>query len=130
MSPFAVFFMRQFFLGINKELEDEAMIDGANWYVIFFRILVPIVSTAMTTLALVTFIGFMNEYLWPLIIARSEETRTLTVAMGVFRAQRPQAGEDWGGLMAGYSLSVIPPLLLLIFFGKKIVNSIRFSGIK
>jgi multiple sugar transport system permease protein len=106
------------------------MIDGANWFTVYFRIIMPITSAAMVTLTLVTFIGFMNEYLWPLLVARSAETRTITVAMSIFRAQRPQGGEDWGGLMAGYSLAVVPPLLLLILFGKKIVDSIRFTGIK
>jgi multiple sugar transport system permease protein len=130
MSPFAVFFMRQFYIGINRDLEDCAMIDGANWFTVYFRIIMPITSAAMVTLTLVTFIGFMNEYLWPLLVARSAETRTITVAMSIFRAQRPQGGEDWGGLMAGYSLAVVPPLLLLILFGKKIVDSIRFTGIK
>jgi multiple sugar transport system permease protein len=130
MSPFAVFFMRQFYLGINKELEDSAMIDGANWFTIYFRIIIPLTTSAMFTLALVIFIGFMNEYLWTLIIGRTTETRTLTVALAVFRSQRPSGGEDWAGMMAGYSLAVIPSLLLLIFFGKKIVNSIRFTGIK
>lgn len=130
MSPFAVFFMRQFYLGISRDLEDSAMIDGANWFTIFFRIVAPITLPAMFTLALVTFIGFTNEYLWPLIVARIPEARTLTVAMAFFRTQRPQGGEDWGGLMAGYTLAILPSLLLLILFGKKIVNSIRFTGIK
>lgn len=130
MSPFAVFFMRQFFLGVNRELEEAAMIDGASWFTIYFRVVLPLMTPAMTTLAIITFIGYMNEYLWPMTVARAPETQVLTVALGIFRQQTPQGGKDWTGLMAGNALATVPALLMLVFFGRRIVNSIQFTGIK
>jgi multiple sugar transport system permease protein len=72
----------------------------------------------------------MNEYLWPMIVARAPETQVLTVALGIFRQQTPQGGKDWPGLMAGNALAALPALALILFFGRKIVDSIQFTGLK
>jgi multiple sugar transport system permease protein len=130
MTPYAVFFLRQFFLGINRELEEAAYIDGAGKLKIFLKIIVPISSSSLATLAVITFIGQWNDYMWPLIVGKDEKVRLLTVALGVFRSQTPQGNPDWGGLMAGTTLAIIPTLILFIIFGKKIVNSINFSGFR
>jgi multiple sugar transport system permease protein len=130
MTPYAVFFLRQFFLGINRELEEAAHIDGASKLRIFFRIIVPISSTSLTTLAVISFITQWNDYMWPLIVGKDERVRLLTVALGVFRSQTPQGNPDWGGLMAGTTLAIVPTLVLFIVLGKKIVNSINFSGFR
>lgn len=130
MTPFAVFFMRQFFLGINREIEEAAFIDGANRYRVFARIIVPISAAPIATLALLTFITQWNDYLWPRLVAPREDMRLLTVALGVFRAQTPQASPDWSGLMAATTVSAIPIIILLILAGKRVVNSIGFTGIK
>jgi multiple sugar transport system permease protein len=130
MTPYAVFFLRQFFLGINRELEEAAYIDGAGRLRIFFRIIVPISSTSLTTLAVISFINQWNDYMWPLIVGKDEKVRLLTVALGVFRSQTPQGSPDWGGLMAGTTLAIVPTMILFIVFGKKIVNSINFSGFR
>jgi multiple sugar transport system permease protein len=81
-------------------------------------------------LSVITFITQWNDYMWPLIVGKDEKVRLLTVALGVFRSQTPQGSPDWGGLMAGTTLAIIPTLLLFIIFGKKIVNSINFSGFR
>jgi multiple sugar transport system permease protein len=130
MTPYAVFFLRQFFLGINRELEEAAYIDGAGKLKIFFKIIMPISSSSLATLAVITFIGQWNDYMWPLIVGKDEKVRLLTVALGVFRSQTPQGNPDWGGLMAGTTLAIIPTLILFTIFGKKIVNSINFSGFR
>jgi multiple sugar transport system permease protein len=130
MTPFAVFFMRQFYLSLNKDLEEAAMIDGATSFGIFWRIALPLIRGPLLTLALLVFIGAWNEYLWPLLVGRNEEVRVLTVALGVFKSQRPQGAPDWSGLMAGTVVSMIPTLFLFIFFGRKVVDSIQFSGFK
>jgi multiple sugar transport system permease protein len=130
MTPFAVFFLRQFFLGINRELEEAAYIDGAGKLRIFFKIILPISSTSLATLSVITFITQWNDYMWPLIVGKDEKVRLLTVALGVFRSQTPQGSPDWGGLMAGTTLAIVPILILFIVFGKKIVNSINFSGFR
>lgn len=130
MTPFAVFFLRQFFMGISKELEEAAFLDGAGKATTFIRIILPLSQTALVTLGVITFITTWNDYMWPLIVGKKENLRTLTVALGIFRSQTPQGNPDWGGLMAGAILAIVPPLGILVAFGRKIVDSIGFSGIK
>jgi multiple sugar transport system permease protein len=130
MTPFAIFFLRQFFLGISREIEEAAMIDGAGHFRIFFRIILPMSSAPITTLALLTYIGSWNEYLWPLLVGQEEHVRVLTVALGVFKSQTPQGAPDWAGLMAATLVAALPILLLFLVFGKRVVNSIGFTGIK
>lgn len=130
MTPFAVFFLRQFFLGISREVEEAAIIDGASHLRIFFRIIMPMSSAPVATLAILTFINAWNEYFWPLLVAQNDNVRVLTVALGVFRSQTPQGSPDWAGLMAAALVSAIPIVVLFMVFGRRVVNSIGFSGIK
>ncbi len=130
MTPFAVFFLRQFFLGINREIEEAAQIDGVSLFGIFWRIVVPLSGPPLATLGILTFIATWNEYLWPLLVGQDENVRVLTVALGVFRSQTPQGAPDWSGLMAGALLSILPSIALFVALGKRAINSIQFSGIK
>lgn len=130
MTPFAVFFLRQFFLGVNREVEEAALMDGADVPTVFFKVVLPMTVPAITTLAVITFISSWNNYMWPLIVANKETVRVLTVALGVFRSQTPQGAPDWTGLMAATTLAIIPTFLLFIFAGRKILDSIQFSGFK
>lgn len=130
MTPFAVFFMRQFFLGLNTELEEAALLDGATKFGVFWRIALPLMRGPLLTLAVLTFIGSWNDYLWPLLVGRDESVRVLTVALGIFRQQTPQGAPDWAGLMAGAGLTIVPTLILFIFFGRRVVDSVQFSGFK
>lgn len=130
MTPFAIFFLRQFFLGINREVEEAAMIDGAGHLRIFFRIIMPMAAAPIATLALLTYVTSWNDYFWPLLVAQEESVRVLTVGLGVFKAQSPQGSPDWAGLMAATLIAALPILLLFLAFGKRVVNSIGFSGIK
>jgi multiple sugar transport system permease protein len=130
MTPFAIFFLRQFFLGINSDIEESAKLDGAGYFAIFRRIILPISQPPMMTLAIITFITHWNDYLWPLLVGRRENVRVLTVALGVFRSQTPQGAPDWTGLMAGTILSVIPIFLIFILLGRRVVDAIQFTGIK
>ncbi len=130
MTPFAVFFLRQFFLRINKELEEAAYLDGAGYLKTFIEVILPISTTALTTLAVITFITAWNDYMWPLIVGKKESIRTLTVALAIFRLQTPQGQPDWSGMMAGTTLAMIPTFGIFILFGRKIVDSIGFSGFR
>jgi multiple sugar transport system permease protein len=130
MTPFAIFFLRQFFLGINREIEEAAKIDGAGHWRIFFRIVLPMSWAPIITLFILTFITQWNEYFWPLLVGSNDKTRVLTVAIGVFRSQTPQGSPDWAGLMAAVLVAALPLLILFFAFARKIVNSIGFSGMK
>lgn len=130
MTPFAIFFLRQFFLGISSEVEEAALIDGASKVRVFFRLIVPMSVAPLSTLAILTYITSWNEYFWPLMVSYTDNSRVLTVALGVFKSQTPQTGPDWSGLMAATLVAALPMLLLFMLFAKRIVNSIGFSGIK
>jgi multiple sugar transport system permease protein len=130
MTPFAIFFLRQFFLGISSEVEEAALIDGASKVRVFFRLIVPMSIAPLSTLGILTYITSWNEYFWPLMVSYTDNSRVLTVALGVFKSQTPQTGPDWSGLMAATLVAALPMLLLFMLFAKRIVNSIGFSGIK
>lgn len=130
MTPFAVFFMRQFFLTINREVEEAARIDGAGYFRVFWSLILPISMAPLTTLGILTFITEWNEYFWPFIVGRGESVRVLTVALGIFRSQTPQGAPDWGGLMAGTLVAMVPILILFAITGRKAIDSIQFSGYK
>src|SRR5512133_1560666 len=130
MTPFAIFFLRQFFLGINKEIEEAAKLDGAGHWLIFFRIVLPMSMAPIVTLFILSFLTQWNGYFWPLLVGSNDKTRVLTVAIGVFRSQTPAGSPDWAGLMAAVLVAALPILILFFAFAKKIVNSIGFSGVK
>jgi multiple sugar transport system permease protein len=130
MTPFAVFFLRQFFMNLPREVEEAALLDGAGKVRIFFRVLLPMASAPIITLSVLTYITAWNDYFWPLMVSYSDSSRVLTVALSIFRSQTPQSGIDWSGLMAATLISALPMLALFAVFARRIVNSIGFSGIK
>ena len=130
MTPFAVFFLRQFFMNIPRELEEAALLDGASKVRVFFTLILPMAQAPITTLAILTYIAAWNDYFWPLLVSYSDSSRVLTVALAVFKSQAPQSGPDWSGLMAATLVAALPMLLLFMAFARRIVNSIGFTGIK
>nr|WP_246580983.1 carbohydrate ABC transporter permease [Deinococcus aestuarii] len=130
MTPFAVFFLRQFFLSLPRETEEAAFLDGAGPFTIFWRITLPMSQGPIATLAILTTIGMWNEFFWPFLIAKDEASFTLPVALQVFKSQTPQGVPDWTGLMAGTFIAAVPVFLLLIVLGRRVVESLAFSGTK
>lgn len=130
MTPLSVFFMRQFFLSQSIEIEEAALLDGANRFSIFWRISLPLSGPALATISILTFVSSWNDYLWPLVVGRNEEVRMLTVALGLFRSQQQTSLPDWAGLMAAATLMIIPSLLLFLVLGRRVVNSIQYSGFR
>jgi multiple sugar transport system permease protein len=128
--PFAVFFLRQFFLNVSREVEEAALIDGAGRVRVFFQLILPMSTAPIATLSILTYMTAWNEYFWPLMVSYSDSSRVLTVALSVFRAQTPQTGTDWAGLMAATLVAALPMVLLFALLARRIVNSIGFSGIK
>ncbi|QSB14229.1 carbohydrate ABC transporter permease [Natronosporangium hydrolyticum] len=130
MTPFMVFFLRQFFLGISSELEEAARLDGAGHVRIFARICVPVMAAPLTTAAILAYVIAWNEFMWPLVAGNDPSVRVLTVGLSVFRSGQPQAAPDWSGLMAATVLGALPVILLFLLMGRRIVDSIQFTGIK
>ncbi|MEU2618186.1 carbohydrate ABC transporter permease [Streptomyces sp. NPDC007157] len=129
-QAFTLFFLRQFMLGLSSEVEEAAIIDGAGPLRIFFRIILPMSTAPIATVSLLMFVNAWNDYFWPLLIANDQNVQPLTLALGVFKQSSPQAAPDWAGLMAAALIAALPMLLLFLAFGKRIVNSIGFSGLK
>lgn len=130
MTPFAVFFLRQFFLSIPSEVEEAAALDGAGRWLQFWRVVLPMSRGPLFTIGLITAVWAWKDYLWPLLVGPGESTRVLTAALGIFLQQSPNTAPDWTGLMAAAVLAVVPVVLLLAFFGRRLVESLNFTGIK
>jgi multiple sugar transport system permease protein len=130
MTPFAVFFLRQFFLSLPRDVEEAAILDGNGPWGIFWRIALPMSRGPLITIGLTTIVWAWKDFLWPLLVGRGEDSRLVTVALGVFRQQSPNTQPDWTGLMAASTLSVLPVLILLVLMGKRLVQSLSFTGNK
>jgi multiple sugar transport system permease protein len=128
MQGFSMFFLRQFFLSIPRDLEEAALLDGASHLYVFFRIVLPLSITPIATIAMLTGINMWNEFFWPYLVARDEALQVLPVALQTFKSQTPQGQPDWTGLMAAATIAVLPTILLLVGFGKRVVESVQFSG--
>ncbi|MEU9018207.1 carbohydrate ABC transporter permease [Actinomadura sp. NPDC048394] len=130
MTPFAVFFLRQFFLSIPRDVEEAATLEGIGPWGMFWRIVLPMSRGPLITVGLTTVVWSWKDYLWPLLVGKGEGSRVLTVGLGVFLQQSPNTAPDWTGLMAGSVISVLPVLVLLLFLGRRLVQSLNFSGMK
>ena len=129
-SAFDIFFLRQFMLGLSTEIEEAAIIDGAGRFTVLFRIVLPMTAVPMTTLTLLTFINTWNDYFWPLLVANNQSVQPLTLGLALFKQASPESAPDWSGLMAATMVAALPMLLLFMIFGRRIVNSIGFSGLR
>lgn len=131
MTPFAVFFLRQFFLGVPQEVVEASVLDGAGHFRRFFQVILPMAAAPMFTLAIITYVTSWNEFLWPFVAGREASVRVINVALNDFKVQTPgSSNPDWTGLMAATFVSAIPILVLFGVLGRRVVDSIRFSGIK
>jgi multiple sugar transport system permease protein len=128
-SAFGVFLLRQAFLGLPKDFEEAAFVDGANHLVIFWRIILPLSQPALATLAVFSFMGSWNAYLWPLFTARRPEVMTLPVALATLQAG-PRALTEWNMVMAGSVVAVLPILLVYLVAQRWFVSGVISSGIK
>jgi len=124
---FGVFFMRQFFQSIPKELEEAAYIDGATVWTTFFRVALPLASGAIATLAIITFLTSWNDFLWPLLILNDRELQTLPVGLATIQGQYTF---DYGKLMAGAVVTAVPVLILYVFLQRYIIKNVAMTGLK
>jgi multiple sugar transport system permease protein len=128
MQGFSIFFLRQFFLSIPRDLEEAALLDGATPLYIFTRVVLPLSITPLATIAMLTGINMWNEFFWPFLVGKDEALQVLPVALQSFKSQTPQGQPDWTGLMAATAITVLPTLVLLITLGRQVVESVQFSG--
>lgn len=128
-SAFGTFLLRQSFKTIPKDFEEAAFVDGANHFVIFWRIDLPLVKPALATLAVFAFMGLWNSYLWPLFVARRDEMMTLPVVLANLQAG-PRALTEWNMIMAGAIITVLPILLTYMVAQRWFVQGFVSSGIK
>jgi multiple sugar transport system permease protein len=128
VSPFGVFLMRQFFSGLPDDLMDSGRVDGAGELGIFARIMLPLTKPALATLGILTFLGSWNNFLWPLVIAQTEEKYTLPVALALYSTG--QNAQNFGLLMAGAVVVVIPVLVIFLAFQRHVTRGIAITGLK
>jgi multiple sugar transport system permease protein len=124
-GSFGTFLMRQFFLSIPIELEEAAMMDGASRLRILVSVFVPLATPALGLLALFTFTGQWNSFLWPLIVVNSTDHATIPLGLTAFQGQQ---GTDWNFLMAGAAISMLPGITLTLLLQKYIFKGIAISS--
>lgn len=126
-SAYGTFMLRQFFMGIPRDLEDAARIDGCTKMGTYFRIILPLSKPALATLTIFTFMGSWRSFMWPLIVTNSMELKTLPIMLASFQGLYTT---DWTLLMAA-SIIVMAPLLLVFILGQRFfVSGIRLGAIK
>lgn len=128
-SAFGTFLLRQAFLNIPKDFEEAAFVDGANHFTIFWRIIMPLSLPALATLGVFSFMGYWNNYLYPLFVARQEEVMTLPIALASLQAG-PRALTEWNMVMAGSVVTVLPILVAYLLAQRWFVSGVISSGIK
>lgn len=125
---FGIFFLRQFFQSIPRELEEAAVIDGASTWRTYFSVALPLSKGAMVTLGIITFLESWNSFLWPLLILGNErKMQTLPVGLATLQGQYTF---DYGKLMAGALVVTLPVLLLYVLLQRYIVQSVTMTGLK
>lgn len=127
-APFGVFLMRQFMLDVPDELLDAARVDGAGEFRTFFRIVLPQARPALATLGILTFLGSWNNFLWPLVAVQSADRYTLPVALALYSTG--QNTVQYGLLVAGATVIVLPILVVFLVLQRHIVQGISTTGLK
>ena len=122
-----IFLMKQFFETIPKDLEQAALIDGCSYFRIFWQIFIPISKPALAAVAIYTFQGAWNEFLWPVIVSYTEDMYTLPLGMA---SLRHELLTDWPLLMAGTIMISLPTLAIFIIFQRYFVQGVSSSGLK
>jgi multiple sugar transport system permease protein len=126
-SAYGTFLLRQFFKTIPRDLEDAARIDGSSTFGIYWRIILPLSKPALATLGIFIFVSAWNDFFWPFIVLSDNSKMTLTVGLARFN---DLFLADWGKLMAGSMISLIPVLVVYVLFQRYINRGIALTGLK
>jgi multiple sugar transport system permease protein len=128
VAPFGVFLMRQYMQGLPRDLLDAARVDGAGELHIFARVFLPLCGPALATLGILTFLASWNNFLWPLVVAQTEQTYTLPVALALYSTG--QNSTQYGLLLAGATIVVLPVLAVFMVFQRRFIQGIATTGLK
>jgi multiple sugar transport system permease protein len=126
-DAFSIFLFYQFFIGIPKELEEAALVDGASRFRMYWRLIVPLSRPVFATVAILQFLTHIGDFLWPLMVTTGDTFRPLMVGMQVFFGQAPRL---WGPIMAFASMITIPILIVFLLFQRWFMRSVASTGIK
>lgn len=126
-NAFGVFFLRQFFIGLPRELEESAFLDGANQWQVFLRIVLPLSRPALATLALLAFLTNWNDFLWPVYVLFSPEVQTLQAGLSTLQSAN---NVRYDLLMAGAVVASVPVLILYAFAQRFVIEGVSRSGLK
>lgn len=126
-DAFGIFFMRQFFLSLPKDLEDAARLDGVSEFGIWRRIMMPLAWPAVLTLGLFNLLYNWNDLLWPLVVTTDERMRTLTAGLALFKGQ---FSAEYGLLMAGAILALLPMVAAFVLVQRRFIEGVATTGIK
>lgn len=126
-GAFGVFFLRQFFLSLPRELEEAALMDGASRFRVFVQVILPLSKPALATLALLSFLTNWNDFLWPLYVLFSPERMTLQPGLSTLQSAYQT---DYATIMAGGVIASLPVLLLFLATQRFVVEGVSRSGLK
>lgn len=130
-SVFGIFLLRQAFMGVPRDYQDSARIDGATEWVVYWRIFLPLNGPALATLGVFAFMAAWTDLLWPLLIARSQELRTLELGLAYFNATTTTFRQtNWPLMMAAAVVVMVPVLLVYVFAQRYFIQGIALSGVK
>ncbi|MDM7851802.1 carbohydrate ABC transporter permease [Pseudochrobactrum kiredjianiae] len=125
--PLAIFILSEFMGQVSKDLKDAGRMDGLSEYRIFFRLVLPLIRPAMATVAVFTMIPIWNDLWFPLILAPSEETKTVTLGAQMFIGQYVT---NWNAVLAALSLAILPVLILYFIFSRQLIRGITAGAVK
>jgi len=127
VSVYSIFFLRQFFLQLPKDLFEAAKIDGCSRLGFFFRILLPLSKPPMVTLGIFSFLTNWNSFVWPLIVTNDQRLRVIQVGLSYFSSE---SGTDWGAQMAAATFTILPLVIGYFIAQKQFVESTAMTGMK
>jgi multiple sugar transport system permease protein len=126
-DAFGIFFLRQFFLALPTDLEDAARIDGASEWQIFRKVMLPLAAPALLTVGMFTLVNNWNDLLWPLMVMTDIDQQTLSAGLAQFRGQYVV---EYGPLMAGSVIALLPMVIAFLFVQRRFIESIATTGMK
>ncbi|MEJ5018994.1 carbohydrate ABC transporter permease [Ochrobactrum vermis] len=127
MTAFGTFLMKQFFEGVPNDFLEAARVDGLNEFQIWWKVAMPLVTPALSALAIFTFLGNWTAFFWPLIVATSPELYTLPVGLSSFAVEQ---SIQWEMIMTGAAIATLPTLVVFLLLQRYIVRGVMLAGLK